>query len=36
LPAKLSSLFLVPENTPHWFSAIDGVLVLFSVHVPRP
>jgi mannose-6-phosphate isomerase-like protein (cupin superfamily) len=26
---------LVPENTPHWFSSIDGVLVLFSVHVPR-
>jgi mannose-6-phosphate isomerase-like protein (cupin superfamily) len=28
--------FLVPENTPHWFSSIDGVLVLFSVHMPRP
>jgi mannose-6-phosphate isomerase-like protein (cupin superfamily) len=28
--------FLVPENMPHWFSSIDGVLVLFSVHVPRP
>lgn len=27
---------LVPENTPHWFNTIDGVLVLFSVHVPRP
>jgi mannose-6-phosphate isomerase-like protein (cupin superfamily) len=27
---------LVPENTPHWFSSIDGTLVLFSVHVPRP
>jgi len=27
---------LVPENTPHWFNAIDGVLVLFSMHVPRP
>jgi mannose-6-phosphate isomerase-like protein (cupin superfamily) len=27
---------LVPENTPHWFSSIDGELVLFSVHVPRP
>ncbi len=26
---------LVPENTPHWFSSINGVLVLFSVHVPR-
>jgi mannose-6-phosphate isomerase-like protein (cupin superfamily) len=26
---------LVPENTPHWFSPINGVLVLFSMHVPR-
>src|ERR1700674_4310335 len=27
---------IVPENTPHWFSAIDGTLVLMSLHVPRP
>ncbi len=27
---------LVPENTPHWFSPINGVVVLFSMHVPRP
>ena len=27
---------VVPENTPHWFSKIDGVLVLMSLHVPRP
>jgi mannose-6-phosphate isomerase-like protein (cupin superfamily) len=27
---------LVPENTPHWFSPINGVLELFSLHVPRP
>src|SRR3984893_1552057 len=27
---------LVPENPPHWCSSIDGVLVLFSMHVPRP
>ena len=25
---------VVPQNTPHWFSPIDGVLVLFSMHVP--
>lgn len=25
---------LVPQNTPHWFSPINGVLVLFSMHVP--
>lgn len=25
---------LVPPNTPHWFSPINGVLVLYSMHVP--
>jgi len=28
--------FIVPENTPHWFSKINGTLVLMSLHVPRP
>ncbi len=27
---------IVPENTPHWFSAIDGTVVLMTLHVPRP
>lgn len=27
---------VVPENTPHWFSKIDGTLVLMSMHVKRP
>lgn len=26
---------LVPENTAHWYSAIDGTLVLMSIHLPR-
>jgi len=26
---------IVPENTPHWFSAINGTIVLMSLHVPR-
>jgi quercetin dioxygenase-like cupin family protein len=26
---------IVPENTPHWFSAINGTIVLMSMHVPR-
>jgi mannose-6-phosphate isomerase-like protein (cupin superfamily) len=26
---------IVPENTPHWFSKIDGTIVLMSIHVPR-
>ena len=28
--------FIVPDNTPHWFSKINGTLVLMSLHVPRP
>jgi mannose-6-phosphate isomerase-like protein (cupin superfamily) len=27
---------IVPENTPHWFSSINGALVLMTFHVPRP
>jgi mannose-6-phosphate isomerase-like protein (cupin superfamily) len=27
---------VVPENTAHWFSTINGTLVLMSLHVPRP
>jgi mannose-6-phosphate isomerase-like protein (cupin superfamily) len=26
---------IVPEKTAHWFSKIDGVLVLMSLHLPR-
>ena len=26
---------IVPENTPHWFSTINGTIVLMSIHVPR-
>jgi len=26
---------IVPENTPHWFSVINGTIVLMSLHVPR-
>jgi mannose-6-phosphate isomerase-like protein (cupin superfamily) len=27
---------VVPENTPHWFSAISSPLVLMTLHVPHP
>jgi mannose-6-phosphate isomerase-like protein (cupin superfamily) len=27
---------MVPEGTPHWFSSIDGTIVLMSLHLPRP
>ena len=26
---------IVPQNTPHWFSTIDGTLIVMSLHVPR-
>lgn len=26
---------LVPEKTPHWFTQIDGALVLMSLHLPH-
>lgn len=26
---------MVPEGTPHWFSAIDGTVVLMSLHLPK-
>ena len=26
----------VPEKTAHWFSKINGTLILMSLHVPRP
>jgi aldose sugar dehydrogenase len=27
--------FIIPENTPHWFSRVDGPLILMSIHMPR-
>ena len=26
---------MVPEGVPHWFSAIDGTIVLMSLHLPH-
>ena len=26
---------MVPENTPHWFSAIDGSVTLMALHLPH-
>ncbi|MQA29363.1 MAG: cupin domain-containing protein [Luteitalea sp.] len=26
---------MVPEKTPHWFTQIEGILVLMSVHLPH-
>ena len=35
-PVAKGDFIIVPENTPHWFSAIQGTVVLMSLHVPRP
>ena len=29
-------IIIVPENTPHWYSRVNGTLILMSFHVPRP
>jgi mannose-6-phosphate isomerase-like protein (cupin superfamily) len=35
-PRKLAKgdFLVVPENTPHWFSSLDGSITLMSLHVP--
>jgi mannose-6-phosphate isomerase-like protein (cupin superfamily) len=35
-PVAKGDFIIVPENTPHWFSAINGTVVLMTLHVPRP
>jgi len=34
-PIAKGDFVIVPENTPHWFSAINGTIVLMSIHMPR-
>src|SRR5262245_4511038 len=36
-PRKLAKgdWVMVPERTPHWFTQIDGTLVLMSIHLPH-
>jgi mannose-6-phosphate isomerase-like protein (cupin superfamily) len=36
-PRKIAQgdFILVPEKTPHWFTQIDGTLVLMALHLPR-
>lgn len=38
VPIKLAKgdMALVPENTPHAITAVDGVLVLMTLHMPVP
>ena len=26
---------IVPEGVPHWFTEIEGTLVMMSIHLPR-
>lgn len=28
-------VLIIPENTPHWFSAVDEAISYISMHVPR-
>jgi mannose-6-phosphate isomerase-like protein (cupin superfamily) len=35
-PVAKGDFIIVPENTPHWFSTINGTIVLMSFHAPRP
>ena len=35
-PVAKGDFVIVPERTPHWFSPINGTIVLMSFHVPRP
>jgi mannose-6-phosphate isomerase-like protein (cupin superfamily) len=36
-PRKIGAgdFVLVPEKTPHWFTQIDGTLVMMSLHLPH-
>jgi mannose-6-phosphate isomerase-like protein (cupin superfamily) len=34
-PVAKGDFFMVPEGTAHWFSEIQGVLVLMTLHLPR-
>ena len=35
-PVAKGDFIAVAEGVPHWFSSINGVLVLMTLHVPRP
>ena len=34
-PVAKGDVVIVPENTPHWFSAINGTIVLMSFRLPH-
>jgi beta-alanine degradation protein BauB len=33
---RKGDMLIIPENTPHWFSAVDEPLSYVSMHMPRP
>lgn len=35
-PVAKGDFVIVPESTPHWFSTINGTIVLMSFRLPRP
>lgn len=34
-PIAKGDVFIVPENTPHWFSKINATLILMAFHLPH-
>jgi len=34
-PIAKGDVVIVPENTPHWFSSINGTIILMSFHLPH-
>jgi mannose-6-phosphate isomerase-like protein (cupin superfamily) len=34
-PVAKGDFVIVPQGVPHWFSPINGTIILMSVHVPR-
>ena len=33
-PVAKGDFLVVPQNTPHWFSSVNGSLIDMSLHVP--
>jgi quercetin dioxygenase-like cupin family protein len=32
---RKGNVSIIPENTPHWFSAVDEAIWYVSMHMPR-
>ena len=34
-PVAKGDFYVIPQGVPHWYSQINGALILMSLHVPR-